>query len=79
MIVSAMIFAGLTLIIGVVLGFLLGQAKGRMSYEERLRDVEAARAALERHVGELERAARASVAPQQAPADPPSQAAKARG
>lgn len=78
MIVSAMIFAGLTLIIGVLLGFLLGQAKGRMSYEERLRDGEAARAALERRLGEWERAGRGSSAPEQAPAAPPSQAVKAR-
>jgi hypothetical protein len=53
MILSAMIFAGLTLVIGFVLGFLLGQAKGRMSAEEKLLDAEAARTALARQVAEL--------------------------
>jgi len=53
MIVSAMIFAGLTLLIGGLLGFLLGQARGRMSYEERLRDSESARLALEAQIAEM--------------------------
>lgn len=60
MIVSAMIFAGLTLIIGGVLGFLLGQARARMNYEERLREAEAARAALASQVTELRQALRAA-------------------
>jgi len=47
MIVSAMIFAGLTLLIGGLLGFLLGQARARMYYEEKLRAAEADRASLE--------------------------------
>ena len=40
MIVSAMIFAGLTLLIGGLLGFLLGQARTRMDYEEKIRKAE---------------------------------------
>lgn len=56
MIVSAMIFAGLTLIIGIALGFLLGQARARMSYEERLREVETARAELTSQADELRKA-----------------------
>lgn len=53
MILSAMIFAGLTLIIGLVLGFLLGQARARMAYEEKLREVESARASLVSQADEL--------------------------
>jgi hypothetical protein len=47
MIVSAMIFAGAFMIFGLVLGFRLGQARSRMSYEEQLRKAEEARASIE--------------------------------
>lgn len=53
MILSAMIFAGLTLIIGLALGFLLGQARARMVYEEKLREAETARASLVSQADEL--------------------------
>lgn len=52
-ILTAMIFAGMMLIVGVLLGFLLGQARSRMSYEQELRKVEQARAALESQLGQL--------------------------
>lgn len=50
MIISAMIFAGLTLVIGGLFGFLLGQARARMYYEERLATADADRASLENQV-----------------------------
>ena len=53
MIVSAMIFAGMTLLIGGVLGFLLGQARARMTYEEKLGAAEAVRAELESRIADL--------------------------
>jgi hypothetical protein len=53
MIVPAMIFAGVTLIIGFGLGYLLGAARARMSGEEKLAELEAARAALAASVEEL--------------------------
>ena len=60
MIVSAMIFAGLTLVIGGALGFLLGQARVRMIYEERLRNAEADRASLESQVTNMQEFLRAA-------------------
>jgi len=57
-IVSAMIFAGVTMIVGILLGFLLGQARSRMSYEEELRKVEQARASLESQLAQLRDALR---------------------
>lgn len=62
MIVSAMIFAGLTLIIGGVLGFLLGQARARMIYEEKLREAETARAMIASQADEMREALRAASA-----------------
>ena len=53
MIVPAMIFAGMTLLIGGVLGFLLGQARARMTYEEKLVATEAERAELESRIADL--------------------------
>ncbi len=53
MIVPAMIFAGMTLLIGGVLGFLLGQARARMTYEEKLVAAEAGRAELESRIADL--------------------------
>ncbi len=53
MIVSAMIFAGMTLLIGGVLGFLLGQARARMTFEEKLGAAEAGRAELESRIADL--------------------------
>lgn len=75
MIVSAMIFAGLTLIIGGVLGFLLGQARARMVYEEKLREAETTRAMLTSQVDELRNALRdgSRQQPSDAPPDPASE------
>ena len=53
MILSAMIFAAVTAIVGFFIGFLLGQARSRMSYEEELKKVEEARASLERDLARL--------------------------
>lgn len=53
MIISAMIFAGLTFLIGGLLGFLLGQARTRMSYEEKLEVAQADRASLESQVNNM--------------------------
>nr|ABK91956.1 hypothetical protein [uncultured bacterium] len=52
-ILSAMLFAGLTTIVGFLLGFLLGQARSRMSYEEELRKVEQARVLLENQLAQM--------------------------
>lgn len=78
MILSAMIFAGLTLLIGFVLGFLLGQAKGRMNSEEKLQDAETARAALARQLAEL-RGASSAVSSERKPGIEPSAAGPVRG
>lgn len=51
--VSAMIFAGVFMIFGLLLGYRLGHARSRMSYEEELRKVEAGRAALEAQLDQL--------------------------
>jgi hypothetical protein len=60
MIISAMIFAGLTLLIGGMLGFLIGQARARMLYEEKLRDAEADRAGLESQLTNMKEFLRAA-------------------
>jgi membrane protein YqaA with SNARE-associated domain len=60
MIISAMIFAGLTLVIGGALGFLLGQARVRMIYEEKLRNAEADRASLETQLTNMKEYLRAA-------------------
>lgn len=57
MIISAMIFAAVTTIVGFLVGFLLGQARSRMSYEEELKKVEETRASLERDLTRLRNAA----------------------
>jgi hypothetical protein len=78
MLIPAMIFAGMTLIIGGLLGYLLGAARARMSGEERLGELEAARAALEASVSELRRQLEAQPAnPQDAPS--PSGGSQPRG
>jgi type II secretory pathway pseudopilin PulG len=41
------------MIFGIVLGFLLGQSRSRMDYEEQLRTVEEARATLESQLAQL--------------------------
>jgi hypothetical protein len=69
MIVSAMIFAGMTLLIGGMLGFLLGQARARMTYEEKLVTAEAERAELESRIADLGQQLRQS-APSNAAAAP---------
>lgn len=51
--VPAMIFAGVTLIVGFGLGYLLGAARARMNGEEKLAELESARAALAASVEEL--------------------------
>lgn len=56
MILSAMIFAGVMMIVGIIIGFLLGQARSRMDYEADLRKVEEARALLEGELAELRHA-----------------------
>jgi predicted histidine transporter YuiF (NhaC family) len=71
MIISAMIFAGLTLLIGGALGFLIGQARARMYYEEKLQEVEASRADLKSqlaNMSEFLRAAGLEPPPQSKPA-----------
>jgi hypothetical protein len=47
MMASALVFAGIALVIGGLFGFLLGQARAHIYYEGRLRAGEAGRAALE--------------------------------
>lgn len=74
MIVSAMIFAALTLLIGGVLGFLLGQARVRMSYEEKMRDAEAYRANLESQLTNMRDFLRAAGLEEPPPAGPASTA-----
>lgn len=54
-ILSAMIFAGVMMIVGIILGFLIGQARSRMNYEAELRKIEEARAALEGELAQLRR------------------------
>ena len=71
MIVSAMIFAGLTLLMGGLIGFLLGQARGRMYYEERLREAEASHAGLKSQLANITEFLRA------AGLEPPSQSEQA--
>jgi hypothetical protein len=68
MIISAMIFAGLTLLIGGALGFFIGQARARMIYEEKLRDSESARARLESQLAGTRDSLRVPGGP---PAQPP--------
>jgi predicted histidine transporter YuiF (NhaC family) len=70
MIVSAMIFAALTLLIGGLLGFLLGQARARMYYEEKLRDAEADRASLESQLTNMRDFLRAAGLEQTPPSPP---------
>lgn len=70
MIVSAMIFAGLTLLIGGLLGFLLGQARTRMYYEEKLRNAETNRASLESQLTNMREFLRAAGL-EQGPPSPP--------
>lgn len=53
MILSAMIFAGVTMVVGVILGFLLGQARSRMTYEEELRHAWEERDALKAQLAQL--------------------------
>ncbi|MDE3135600.1 MAG: hypothetical protein KGL59_03425 [Acidobacteriota bacterium] len=77
MIISAMIFAGLTLLIGGVLGFLLGQARVRMLYEEKLRDAEADRAGLESQLTNMKEFLRAAGL-EQGPPSPPASPGKER-
>jgi len=67
MILSAMIFAGLTLLIGGALGFFLGQARARMIYEEKLRDAESARARLESQLAGMRESLRVPGGPQAQP------------
>ncbi|HVB33225.1 MAG TPA: hypothetical protein VNJ52_02445 [Patescibacteria group bacterium] len=52
-ILSAMIFAGVMMIVGAILGFLIGQARSRMNYEAELRKAEQARASLEGELAQL--------------------------
>jgi predicted histidine transporter YuiF (NhaC family) len=75
MILSAMIFAGLTMIVGFLIGFLLGQARSRMSYEEDLHKVEQARASLDSELAGL----RKSIEMNSQPQGQPSGAEPARG
>ncbi len=77
MILSAMIFAGLTLIIGLALGFLLGQARARMVYEEKLREAETARASLVSQADELREELRSASSTQ--PSVGPNPPEEARG
>lgn len=53
MLIPAMIFAGMTFIVGIILGYLLGAARVRMSAEEQLGEAEKARASLEAKISEL--------------------------
>lgn len=53
MLIPAMIFAGMTFIVGIILGYLLGAARVRMSAEEQLGEAETARASLEAKISEL--------------------------
>ena len=65
MIISAMIFSAVTAIVGFLIGFLLGQARSRMSYEEELNNVEQARATLERDLARLRNAAQLKSQPEE--------------
>lgn len=64
MILSAMIFAAVTTVVGFIVGFLLGQARSRMNYEAGLRKAEQERASLESQLAEL-RAAQSPKAEEQ--------------
>jgi predicted histidine transporter YuiF (NhaC family) len=77
MIVTAMIFAGLTLLIGGLLGFLLGQARARMYYEEQLQEVEASRAELKSQLANMTEFLRAAGL-EPPPPSPPAPTDKAR-
>lgn len=59
MILSAMIFAAVTTVVGFIVGFLLGQARSRMNYEAELRKAQQERALFESQLAEL----RASLSP----------------
>lgn len=47
MMASMLIFTGIAVVIGALFGFVLGQARANLYYEEKLRAGEAGRAALE--------------------------------
>lgn len=53
MIASALIIAGVALVIGGLFGFFFGQARANIYYEERLRTGEAGRAALESQLANM--------------------------
>lgn len=75
MLLPAMIFAGVTLIVGFLLGYLLGAARSRMAAEQQMGEAEATRAALESQFKELRgqlEALRAPAAPPSAPSPPSS-------
>lgn len=78
MIVSAMIFAGLTLLIGGLLGFLLGQARTRMYYEEKLRVAQSDRASLESQLANMRDFLR-TAGLEQGPPSPPAVSDKKNG
>lgn len=67
MIQSELIFVVLTLIVGLVIGFLLGQGRARMVFEEKLREAETARASLVSQADELREELRSATSTPRSP------------